>query len=210
MCAHYAIRSKKSSMAARSEQARFPRFGKLPAVPVQLSEGRANNRVEQVHLYHVCMAHVLVRIGGSTQEGHGRQVHAGCIRRIGPAEHVHSEDHETRLLKTIKVGEGQYVYLSARNNGHVLGQKFLLETRVSCDGESQDFTKLEVKDSYSVCNMKPESIIKNTKGTALAMLVKSANINKYYDDIGAGIASPDVSCNGGNEVLKFSLKNFCK
>lgn len=126
------------------------------------------------------------------------------------AEHSHSHDYETRLLKTIKVGEGQYVYLSARNNGHVLGQKFLLETRVSCSGESQDFTKLEVKDSYSVCNMQPESIVKNTKGTALAMLVKSANINKYYNDIGEGITSPNVDCHNGNEVLKFSLQNFCK
>jgi len=125
-------------------------------------------------------------------------------------ELIRNQDHEVRLLKTVKVGEGQYVYLSARNNGHVLGQRFLIETRVSCTGEAADFTKLEVKDSYSVCNMKPESIVQNDKGTALAMLVKSANINKYYDDIGEGIKSPEVNCHSGNEVLKFSLKNFCK
>lgn len=124
--------------------------------------------------------------------------------------HTHSQDHDVRLLKTVKVSDKQVVYLSARDNGHVLGQKFILETRVSCSGESEDFTKLEVQDSYSVCNMKPDSIIKNTKGTALAMLVKTANINKYYDDIGEGIASPAVDCHQGNEVLKFSLKNFCK
>jgi hypothetical protein len=124
-------------------------------------------------------------------------------------ELIRNQDHEVRLLKTVKIGEGKYVYLSARNNGHVLGQKFLLETRVSCNGEAQDFTKLEVRDSYSVCNMKPESIVQNTKGTALAMIVKSANINKYYDDIGEGIASPDIKCHAGNEVLKFSLQNFC-
>jgi len=129
------------------------------------------------------------------------------------ASEVHliaKEDHEVRLLKTVKVGENQYVYLSARNNGHVLGQKFIVETRVSCNGESDDFTSLEVKDSYSVCNIKPESIVKNTKGTALAMLAKSANINRYYDDIGEGIASPEIYCKEGNEVLKFSLKNLCQ
>lgn len=124
-------------------------------------------------------------------------------------ELINNSDHEVRLLKTVELGEGKYVYLSARNNGHVLGQKFLLETRVSCNGKSKDFAKLEVKDSYSVCNMKPESIVKNKKGTAMAMLVKSANINKYYDDIGEGVASPDVKCNEGNEVLKFSIKNLC-
>ena len=125
-------------------------------------------------------------------------------------DHVHKEDHDVRLLKTIKVSDKQYVYLSARDNGHVLGQKFILETRVSCSGESANFAELEVQDSYSVCNMKPESIVKNNKGTALAMLVKTANINKYYDDIGEGISSPAVNCNDQNEVLKFSLKNFCK
>jgi len=124
-------------------------------------------------------------------------------------ELIKNEDHEVRLLKTVKIGEDQYVYLSARNNGHVLGQKFLLETRVSCKGEINDFTKLEVKDSYSVCNMNPDSIVKNTKGTALAMVVKSANINKYYDDIGEGIKSPKINCYENNEVLKFSIKNLC-
>lgn len=124
-------------------------------------------------------------------------------------EILSKEDHEMRLLKTVSVGEEKYLYLSARNNGHVLGQKFIIETRVSCSGEAQDFTDLEVIDSYSVCNMKPESIVENTKGTALAMLAKSANINRYYDDIGAGIASPQIHCKAGTEILKFSLKNLC-
>jgi len=125
-------------------------------------------------------------------------------------EHIHKKDHSVRLLQTVKLSDQQYVYLSARDNGHVLGQKFLIETRVSCNGESTDFTQLEVQDSYSVCNMKPDSIVKNTKSTALAMLVKSANINKYYDDIGDGISSPSIECNKGNEVLKFSMKNLCE
>ena len=124
-------------------------------------------------------------------------------------EVIQKEDHEVRLLKTVNVGDNQVVYLSARNNGHVLGQKFVLETRVSCDGEVSDFTELSVIDSYSVCNMKPESITKNEKGTALAMLAKSANINQYYEDIGEGVSSPEISCNDGNELLKFSLKDLC-
>jgi len=128
----------------------------------------------------------------------------------GEHSHEHEQDHETRLLKTVTTEGGHTVYLSARDNGHVLGQRFLLETRVSCNGHVEDFEKLEVQDSYSVCNMKPESIVKNKKGTALAMLVKSANIHQYYDDIAEGISSPSVNCKYGNEVLKFSLKNFCE
>ena len=123
---------------------------------------------------------------------------------------IDNNDHQVRLLKTIKINSNNYVYLSARDNGHVLGQKFIIETRVSCNGEATYFTELEVLDSYSVCNMKPESFVKNKKGTALAMLAKSANINKYYDDIGDGVASPEIYCKSGNEVLKFSLKNLCE
>ena len=124
-------------------------------------------------------------------------------------ELINNNDHQVRLLKKIQVNDNGYVYLSARNNGHVLGQKFIIETRVSCNGEVSDFTALEVRDSYSVCNMKPESIVRNKKGTALAMLAKSANINKYYDDIADGITSPQIHCREGNEVLKFSLKHVC-
>ena len=122
---------------------------------------------------------------------------------------IQKEDHEIRLLKTLHLQKNQVVYLSARNNGHVLGQNFVIETRVSCSGKVSDFTELSVIDSYSVCNMNPKSITKNTKGTALAMLAKSANINKYYEDIGEGVSSPEISCNDRNELLKFSLKNLC-
>jgi len=126
-------------------------------------------------------------------------------------EHVHEhEEHNIRLLETYDLGDGAFMYLSVRDNGHVLGQKFVVETRLSCDGEVQNFSELEVKDSYSVCNMKPESITKNEKGTAVAMIAKSANINKYYDDIGEGLVSPEINCKAENELLKFSLKTLCK
>ena len=120
------------------------------------------------------------------------------------------KDHEVRLLQAVKISSDQTLYLSVRNNGHVLGQTFVVETRVSCEGDVENFIDLEVVDSYSVCNLKPDSFIKNTKGTAVALLAKSANINKYYDDIAEGVESPEVFCKKGNEVLKFSLKNHCK
>lgn len=123
---------------------------------------------------------------------------------------VSKENHDVRLLKTIKLAEGKYVYLTARDEGHVLGQRFLVQTRVSCQGDSKDFSSLPIVDSHSVCNMKPDSVKMNKSMTAIAMLSKSANINKYYEDIASGKSEPQVDCNTKTEVLKFSLKNLCK
>lgn len=123
---------------------------------------------------------------------------------------VSMKDHDVMLLKTIKLDDNKVVYLTARDNGHVLGQKFLVQKRVSCNGEVENFSELEVLDSYSVCNMKPESITLNNKKNAVAMLSKSANVDQYYDDIEAGLSSPEISCNNNTEILKFSLKGICQ
>jgi len=123
---------------------------------------------------------------------------------------ISKTDHNVMLLKTIKLDDNKVIYLTARNNGHVLGQKFIIQKRVSCSGAVKDFSELEVLDSYSVCNMKPESITLNNKETAVAMLSKSANIDQYYDDIESGISSPEISCSKNTEILKFSLKDTCR
>jgi hypothetical protein len=138
-----------------------------------------------------------------------------AISTVSQAEdhaHDHSshDEFDIRLLQTFEVGSNQFVYLSVRDHGHVLGQKFIVETRVSCQGHVDNIKELEVVDSYSVCNMKPDSVVKNTKGTAVAMLAKSADINRYYEELANGVPSPEIHCNQSNEVLKFSLKNRCK
>jgi hypothetical protein len=122
---------------------------------------------------------------------------------------VTKEDHQVRLLKTVKLKENQYVYVTARDNGHVLGQKIIVQTRVSCNGKATDFSSLPILDSQSVCNMKPESITMNKAQTALAMYSKSANIEKYNDEIAGGKQPSKISCNEETEMLKFSLKNIC-
>lgn len=125
-------------------------------------------------------------------------------------EIVSKKDHEVRLLRKMKFKDNQYVYVTARNNGHVLGQNLIVQTRVSCDGEAADFSELPILDSQSVCNMQPESIVMNKKKTAIAMWSKSANIEKYNDELAEGKTPSKVSCNEENEMLKFSLKSLCK
>jgi hypothetical protein len=128
----------------------------------------------------------------------------------GENEIIHNTDHSVRLLKTIKLDSNKFVYLTARDNGHVLGQKFLVQKRVSCNGSVEDFSKLEVLDSYSVCNMKPESITLNKNQTAVAMLSKSADVDRYHRDIESGLTSPEINCRKNTEILKFSLNDICE
>lgn len=117
--------------------------------------------------------------------------------------------HNVRLLKKIPMKNGSFVYLTVRDEGHVLGQNFVVQLRASCSGEVEDFSSLEVIDSLSVCNLKPESVKTNRSLTAVAFLSKTANINKYYEDISNGESDPKVDCNLKTEIQKFSLKNVC-
>jgi hypothetical protein len=117
--------------------------------------------------------------------------------------------HNVRLLKKIPMNDGKIVYLTVRDEGHVLGQNFVVQLRASCSGEVEDFSNLEIIDSLSVCNMKPESVKTNRQLTAVAFLSKTANINKYYDDLSSGKTEPKVDCNLKTEIQKFSLRKIC-
>ena len=117
--------------------------------------------------------------------------------------------HNVRLLKKIPMKDGNYVYLTVRDEGHVLGQNFVVQLRASCSGEVEDFSSLDIIDSLSVCNMKPESVKTNRDLTAVAFLSKTANINKYYEDLSSGKSKPKVDCNLKTEIQKFSLRKIC-
>lgn len=117
--------------------------------------------------------------------------------------------HNVRLLKKIPMQDGKFVYLTVRDEGHVLGQNFVVQLRASCSGEVEDFSSLDIIDSLSVCNMKPESVKTNRNLTAVAFLSKTANINKYYENISDGKSEPKVDCNLKTEIQKFSLRKIC-
>lgn len=125
------------------------------------------------------------------------------------ADKVNPEEFNLRLLKTIELEGGTVVYITARDQGHVLGQPFVIETRVSCKGRDEDLKRLKVHDSYSVCDMEPHSIVVNRQNTAVAMKSKAADIDSYYQSIAGGKTPSEVSCQEKTELLKFSLKNLC-
>ncbi len=116
---------------------------------------------------------------------------------------------EYRVLKEVSLSETQKVYLVAREDGHLLGQPYQIEVRVRCDGEKLDIIELPVKDSFSVCDMQPESVKINKAKTAMAMKVKVVDLKHYEDQLEAGQKSPDVRCHKKTEIKKFSLKKLC-
>ena len=110
------------------------------------------------------------------------------------AHEEHNESSEYRTLKEIQLKDGGQVYILAREDGHLLGQPYQVELRVRCHSQKEETIKLPIKDSFSVCDMSPESLKVNTKKTAVAMKVKMADINSYYEKVERGVASPEVDC----------------
>lgn len=113
-----------------------------------------------------------------------------------------------RVLKEFDV-EGGKAILTVSERAHVLGQPFHLELRVNCSNADVEIENLPVHDSFSVCDMQPESIKVNTLGTAIAMKTKMANVDKYYDLVGEGRVPASVPCKAKTEVMKFTLKGVC-
>ncbi len=117
-------------------------------------------------------------------------------------------ESDYRVLKTIEAGQGK-AFIVAREDGHLLGQPYQVELRLNCDASDQDVMNLPIKDSFSVCDMKPESLKINKSQTAIAMKTKMADLDSYYAQVEQGIAHPEVSCQEKTTIKKISLKNLC-
>lgn len=122
---------------------------------------------------------------------------------------AHETDSKLRQLGEYASPSGHKVYLVAREDGHLLGQPYQLELRADCGGDGGSVKSLPIQDSFSVCDMDPDSIKMNIKKTAIAMKVKLADIGSYDQKIAQGQASPEVSCLAATTIKKFSLKNLC-
>ena len=121
----------------------------------------------------------------------------------------HSSSEQVRILKEIKLEENKKAYIVVREAGHLLGQPYQVELRVQCDENKTKVLNLPVKDSYSVCDLKPESLKINLEKTALAMKVKTADLINYYDQVDRGIFNPKVRCQRQTSIEKFSLRKLC-
>jgi hypothetical protein len=123
--------------------------------------------------------------------------------------HELTEKHEFRVLKEFNVQGGKAIILT-HEGGHLMGQPFQVELRAQCDGAaSTELVDLPVKDSFSVCDLDPESLKINSRQTALAIKTKVADLKTYYDQVSDGIKEPELKCATKTQIKKFSLNNLC-
>ncbi|MCB0377460.1 MAG: hypothetical protein KDD33_03120 [Bdellovibrionales bacterium] len=116
---------------------------------------------------------------------------------------------ELRILKEIKLAKGK-AFLVVRKDEHLLGRPFQVEVRAQCPGDASQVEDLAIKDSYSVCDLEPDSVKLNKKRSALALKTKEANVAAYEDQIAKGNMSAGVDCMRTTKILKFSLTDLCK
>ena len=68
---------------------------------------------------------------------------------------------------------------------------------------------IPVKDSFSVCDVKPESILVNSDQTGVAMKTKSVDITDYDNQILSATADIKPKCAEGTTIKHFSLEGLC-
>lgn len=130
------------------------------------------------------------------------------------SSHAHEEGfelkakHDYRVVYQTQI-DGALAQVLVHEGGHLVGQPFQVELRVQCPGDSSDIVSLPVKDSFSVCDLDPESVKMNKQKTALALKVKQADLTTYYDQISEGKQEPELKCAKKTSIKKFSLSNLC-
>ena len=127
------------------------------------------------------------------------------------ASSAYAEPSNIRVLHSGTSQNGYHYFITAREASHVLGQKFQVELRYSCDNSKHTHEALEapVQDSFSVCDLDPNSIKLNLQKSAMALKVKAAVLYSYYDQVGQGLESPILYCETKTQVRSFSLKQIC-
>jgi len=116
---------------------------------------------------------------------------------------------EHRVLKVIQVNQKVKAYVVVREDGHLLGQPYQVELRVRCEQNKDEILQLPIKNSFSVCDLSPQSLKLNQKRNAVAMKVKMADLNNYYHQLEAGLISPQINCAIPTQIKKFSLNALC-
>jgi hypothetical protein len=125
-------------------------------------------------------------------------------------EHKDGDIHEVRVLKHLFLKDGKKAVVLVREGGHILGQPFQVEIRANCQTQETDYQKWPVQDSFSVCDLSPESVKVNQAQTAVALKTKRADTQKYDDQLSRGVSSPDLVCHEKTQIKKFSLKTLCQ
>ena len=100
--------------------------------------------------------------------------------------------------------------LIVREDGHLLGQPYQVELRANCASASSNPMKWPVQDSFSVCDLNPESARVNSQRTGVAIKTKLADHGNFEKQIELGVQSPQATCEEKTTIKKFSLRGLCK
>ncbi len=124
------------------------------------------------------------------------------------------EKKEYRVLMEFSHSNA-HVWLIVREVGHMMGQPFQVELKVQCHPSSDtaptvDIMEVPVQDSFSVCNMDPESVVMNLEQTGIAMKTKSVDMNNYNNQVASGIVNIKPQCAKDTTIRVFSLENLCQ
>ncbi len=65
-------------------------------------------------------------------------------------------------------------------------------------------------DSFSVCDIKPESVMMNVDQTAIAMKTKLVDMDDYNNQMASGTVDVKPNCAKATRVKIFSLENLCQ
>ncbi len=136
-----------------------------------------------------------------------------CIYLPHALANAHDEaegpSQEYRVLKQLALNSGIKAAVVVKEGGHLIGRPFQVELRVRCEGASSDVLQWPVHDSFSVCDMSPESVKVNRQMTAVALKAKVADLAHYDQQINDSASDPEVRCHKQTHIKKFSLKSLC-
>lgn len=113
-----------------------------------------------------------------------------------------------RILKSWNIKDNK-IAVVATEQGHLLGQPYQIELRAQCGKQSSEVMQWEVVDSFSVCDISPDSLKMNSQGSALAMKTKMSDLKYFDEQMNSGVISPQTRCLRETSIKKFSLQKLC-
>ncbi len=119
------------------------------------------------------------------------------------------DQEEYRVLKSLQGASGEEAAVVVREAGHLHGQPYQVELRVRCGDASENPLQWSVRDSFSVCDLSPESVKTNTQGSAVALKAKMADHANFEKQLELGISQPQIDCQQQTTIKKFSLRRLC-
>lgn len=114
---------------------------------------------------------------------------------------------------TLPNGKGQAL-VSSRIVEEKLGRPYAVELKVSCGAAAPNWQKVQVADSESVCDVKPQSAKLSEDGKYITVLVRETDADSFNklstmaDARQLGDMKP--KCQKAGKEFKFSVEQYCQ